>query len=130
MYFLLFDRSLLHGTRSGVVNMGNMKALYNLCLSGDIAENWKKWKQRWTLYALASGAAEKDESVQCAILLHIIGEGSLDIYNAFTFFQDEVNKIQPLIQNFDQYFVPKKNVTYQRYCFILTHKMDTHLTIF
>ena len=73
--------------------MDNMKALDNLCLSGDIAENWKKWKQRWTLYALASGAAEKDESVQCAILLHMIGEESLDICNTFTFSQDEVNKI-------------------------------------
>ena len=54
--------------------MDNMKALGNLCLSGDIAENWEKWKQRWTLYALASGAAEKDASVQCAIPVHMIGE--------------------------------------------------------
>ena len=42
--------------------MDNVKALGNLCLKDDIAENLKKWKQRWTLYALASGAAEKDES--------------------------------------------------------------------
>ena len=26
----------------GVVNIDNMKALDNLCLSGDITENWKK----------------------------------------------------------------------------------------
>ena len=84
--------------------MDNIKALDNLCLSDDIAENWKKWKQRWTLYALASGAAEKDESVQCGILHHMIGEQSLDIYNTFTFSQDEEKKIQPFIQKFDQYF--------------------------
>ena len=104
---LPFDISLLHGTRSGGVNMDKMKALDNLCLTGDIAESWKKWKQRRTLYALASGAAEKDESVQCAILLHMIGEESLDIYNTYTFSQDEVNKMQPLIQEFDHYFAPK-----------------------
>ena len=70
-----------------------------------------------TLYALASGAAEKDESVQCAILLHMIGEESLETYNIFTFSQDGVNKVQPLIQKFDKYFPPKKNATYQRYLF-------------
>ena len=83
--------------------MDNMKALDNLCLSGDDA--------------LASGAAEKDQSVQCVTLLHMIGEESLDIYNTFTFSQDEVNKIQPLIQKFDPYFAPKKNITYQRHLF-------------
>ena len=56
------------------------------------------------------------------------------IYNKFTFSQDEINKIQPLIQNFDQYFSPsKKNLKNYIYttdtCFILAHKMDAHLTI-
>ena len=60
---------------------GQYEALHNLCLSGDVAENWEKWKQRWTLYTVASGAAEKDESVQCPILLHMIEEESRDIYN-------------------------------------------------
>ena len=101
---------MVPGTWSGVVNIDNMKALDNLCLSGDITENRKKWKQRWNLYALASGAAEKGESVQCAIS-HMIGEESLNIYNTFTFPQDEVNKIQSLIEKFDQYFAPKKNIT-------------------
>ena len=47
----------------------------------------------------------------------MIGEESFDIYNTFTFSQDEVNKIQPLLHNYDQYFAPKKNITYQRYLF-------------
>ena len=50
----------------------------------DIAENRKKLKQKWNLYASASAAAEKDESVQHAIP-QTIGEESLDIYNAFRF---------------------------------------------
>ena len=69
----------------GVVSIDNMKALDNLCLSGDITENWKKWKQIWNLYSLASGASEKGKSVQYVILLHMIGEESLDIYNTFMF---------------------------------------------
>ena len=43
-----------------------------------------------------------------------IREESHDIHNTFKLFQDEVNKIQSLLQNFDQYIAPKKNNTYQR----------------
>lgn len=75
-------------------------------------------KARWTLYVLATGAVEKDKPVQCGILLHMTGEESLDIYNIFVFSQDEVNKIQSLFQKFDQYFAPKKNITYERYLFL------------
>ena len=107
--------------------MDNMKALHNLYFSGDIAENWKKWK-RWNLYALVSGAVEKDKSVQCVILLNTknLLEKNLLTSIIHLFAQDEVNKIQPLIQKFDQYFAPNNCL----FCFILAHKMDTHLTIF
>ena len=119
MYFtyLLTYYTLLDGNRSGIVNMDNIKSSYNLCSSGDIARNWKKWKQRWNLYALAGVEPEKQESVLCAILLHMTGEESFDICITFTFSQDEVNKIQLLIQKFDQHSAPKKNITYQRYLF-------------
>ena len=59
---------------------------------------------------MASGAAEKNQLVQFVILLHMIGEESLDIYITFTFSQDEVNEIQPLIQKFER----KIYITYQR----------------
>ena len=34
--------------------------------------------------ALGKGAVEKDKSLQCTTLLHMIGEESLDIFNTFT----------------------------------------------
>ena len=103
--------------------MDNMKALHNLYFSGDIAENWKKWKKRWNLYVLVSGAVEKDKSMQCVILLNTKNLLTSTIH---LFSQDKVNKIQPLIQNFDKYSAPKNCL----FCFILAHKMDTYLTIF
>ena len=62
-----------------------MEPLDPLRLDGNISENWKKWKQRWLLYSKASGAGEKEESVQCAIFLHMIGEPALDVYESFEF---------------------------------------------
>ena len=72
----------------------------------------KKGEQRWNLNALASGAAEKNQLVQFVILLHMIGEESLDIYITFTFSQDEVNEIQPLFQKFERKILHTKERDY------------------
>ena len=64
--------------------MENMKPMGPLNMGGNVAENWRKWKQRWNLYAKASGASEKDEATQCAILLHTIEDEALEVYDTFT----------------------------------------------
>ena len=97
--------------------MDNLKPLDALNLNGDIAENWRRWNQRWSLFVIASGEHEKGENIQCAIFLHMIGEDALNIYDTFTFQGNEINKIQILIDKFDQDFSPQKNITYQRYLF-------------
>ena len=110
--------------------MENLKPLSALCLTGDIAENWRRWKQRWDLYSKASGSSAKGKDVQCAILLHMIGEEALNIYDTFTFTETEKDKVQPLINKFENYFSPKKNITYQRYLFNTCIQNGRHFDIF
>lgn len=98
--------------------MQNLKPLGPLKLHGNISENWRRWKQKWALYAKASGAEKKDEATQCAdVLLHVIGDDALEVYDSFTFEEGEQNKITPLIAKFEAYCSPKKNLTYERYIF-------------
>ena len=49
-----------------------------LVLTGNLGENWRRWEQRFQIYMTASGAEEKDEKVQVAILQHAIGEEALE----------------------------------------------------
>lgn len=44
--------------------------------------------------------------------LHTISEEALEVYDTFTFTEDEENKIGPLIKKFDDCYTPKKNTTY------------------
>lgn len=97
--------------------MEHMKPIGPLRMDGNVAENWRKWKQRWVLYAKASGVDSKDEETQCAVLLHTIGEEALEVYDTFTFTEAEENKIEPLVAKLEAYCAPKKNVTYERYLF-------------
>ena len=55
-----------------------------LNLEGNVAGNWRKWKQRIQLYMEASGSIKKPEKQQVAIFLHLIGEEALEIYNTFS----------------------------------------------
>ena len=65
--------------------MEQLKPLDPMNLSGNVSDNWRKWKQRWNLYKVASGVNEKNEDIQCAIFLHTIGEDALRTYDTFVF---------------------------------------------
>ncbi|XP_068690073.1 uncharacterized protein [Montipora foliosa] len=79
-------------------------------------EHMKK-KQRWVLGAKDSEVDSKVEEIQCAVFLHTIGEEALEVYDTFTFTEEEANKIELLVAKFEVYCSPKKNVTYERYLF-------------
>lgn len=52
-------------------------------LTGNLADNWKRFKQRFNIYLAASGAGGDDEKLKAHIHLHVMGEDALDIYNNF-----------------------------------------------
>lgn len=85
-------------------------------LTGNLADNWKRFKQRFNIYLAASGAGADDEKLQANIFLHVIGEDALDIYNSFQLDEASLTLTQ-LMQKFEEYFVPRQNVTFERYKF-------------
>lgn len=62
---------------------------------------------RWKCQASESNL--KGEEVQCAQLLHYLGEEALPIYNTFSFQAAEQNKIEILL-DFEQYFTCKQEM--------------------
>ena len=57
--------------------------------SGNVSQNWKRFKQKWSNYELAIGTARKDYPIRVATFLTVIGDEALDDYNAFTWDSDE-----------------------------------------
>ena len=89
-----------------------------LALQGNLSENWRKWKQRFELYSAASGLNEKDEKIQSATLLHVIGEEALEVYNTFSWSAEgDDQKVSKITERFDDYCNPRKNVTWERHVF-------------
>ena len=90
----------------------------SLSLMGDVATNWKTFKQRWEFYSEASGAAGYEDKRKACLFLHVIGEEAVKVYNNFTFTdENDKFKVDAIIAKFDEYCNPKKNETFERHKF-------------
>ena len=89
-----------------------------LCLEGNLAENWRSWSAGFDLFLTASGIDEKEEAVQAATFLHLIGPEARSIYDTFEFADPaDRKKMTPLKQKFAAYCEPRKNITFLRHQF-------------
>ena len=80
---------MLHGVRGG---MDKFQHPEPLSFQGNLSENWRKWKQRFEVYMIASGNSSKSDETKSAILLHVAGPEGLEIYNAFTWDEEAEKK--------------------------------------
>ena len=78
------SRRTLHGARHGMEHLKPPEALIlsaatNTCK----AESFRRWKMSWDLYKVASGLDKKDEKIQVATLLHVLGKECVEIFFKF-----------------------------------------------
>ena len=98
-----------------------LKPPTGLQLTGNLSENWRKFKQRFEIYSIALGLNEKAEEIQGASLLYLVGEEAFGVFNTFQFAaEDDKNKIKPVFEQFEAYCSPRMNVTHEHYKFF-TH---------
>ena len=85
---------------------------------GNISENWKKFKQKFTNYEIATGINKKETATRVATLLTVIGNDAIDVFNTITWdAEGDDTKIEKVLQKFEEHCEPKKNVSYERYKF-------------
>ena len=83
----------------------------------NVSEQWKSFKRAWELFALATQLDSKPEPVQVATFLTVCGPQAQRIFATLTFQDNEKDRLAPLIQKFDEYCEPRKNIIVNRYMF-------------
>ena len=82
---------------------------------GNISENWKKFKQKFTNYEIATGINKKESATRVVTLLTVIGNDAIDVFNTITWnAEGDDAKIDKVLQKFEEHCEPKKNVSYER----------------
>lgn len=85
---------------------------------GNVAENWRKWLQKFENYMIAAEKHEKPDKNKIAILLNLLGDEGVEIYNTFKFEEGtSKDKYHDVIQQFNDYCSPRRNVVFERYKF-------------
>lgn len=99
-----------------------------LSFEGNVAENFRKFKQNFEIYLKASGLTTKTNDQKVAILLNAIGEEGVEIYNTFKFETDtDKDNLEKVLSEFEKYTSPKKNVVYERYKFYMRSQQEGEL---
>ena len=80
--------------------------------STNLDKKWKNWLEDFTLYLDATGITQ--DAQRKAFLLHLNGKNVKNIYRSL---QDSEDKFHDVVQKLNDYFQPKKNVTFERYVF-------------
>ena len=95
--------------------INNPEPLY---FEGNVAENWRRWKQRFLIFMTATGTDKKEAEVKSATLLHFAGPEAIEIYNTFSWETDGDEKnISKILEKFKNYCTPRKNITLERHIF-------------
>ena len=86
--------------------------------SGNIAENWKLFHQRWENHVILSGLDERSDRFQVATFLSLIDDDALKVYNGFQFGTPERDRsVSEIIPQFERYSIGETNETYERFVF-------------
>ena len=79
-------------------------------MEGNVVENWKRWKQDFNFYLVATESDTKSDKIKSSLLLHCIGEKCREIYNTLAFDNEEDKLVYAsIIEKFEAYLAPKKN---------------------
>ena len=90
----------------------------HLDVKGNIAENWKAFKQAWNNYAVIMNIRQQPENYQVMLFLHCLGPEALKIYNGMSFDNaQEREKLENIMKKFDEFTIGETNETYERYVF-------------
>ena len=83
-------------------------------------EEWNRWIRRFERFRHASRLIEQSEEAQLNMLIYSMGDQADDILQSFKFNADKgehEKSYDSVKKKFDEHFVPKRNVIYERAVF-------------
>lgn len=85
--------------------------------SENMAVEWETWLQQYEWFETASNLKKKNKKMQVATFMSIIGSEAISIYNTFRLSKIDQKNLQVIKEKFSEYFIPKTNVTCERFMF-------------
>ena len=98
--------------------MDKLQPPSTVALTGNLEEDWRRFKQQFEIYEIALGLARKDGKIQAMTLRHVAGSEALEVSNTFQWVADDDNKqVDNIMEKFERYCNPRMNLTFERHSF-------------
>ncbi|XP_077528612.1 uncharacterized protein LOC144141006 [Haemaphysalis longicornis] len=104
-----------------------LKAPPPLQLTGNLSEQWKRFKQKFDLFLVATTTKEqpRSEAAKATLLLSVAGDDALDVFNTFTFEAQECKEDYATVLASSSPTVPRlSNEVHERYVFRSRRQAD------
>ena len=96
--------------------------------NGDVPTNWKIFREAYEDYLIATGLDKKDKAIQVATLKSLMGTECKKILKRLQLSADEMKEPEIILGKLEAYFVPERNILYERHIFHNTEQ-QAHETI-
>lgn len=83
-----------------------------------------RWNKRLERFRTASGLCAKPEEHQIDAFLYIMGDQSEDVLSTFQLSAEDSKNFVVVLQRFDSYFIPKRNIIFERARFNMRSQQD------
>lgn len=86
-------------------------------MKGDQVSNWQFFKASWQNYIVATELDKKDQSIQVATLLTVMGKECYEVYQNLPLTDEQRKSPKQILSGLGAHFDPKRNVVYERFMF-------------
>ena len=94
--------------------------------SGEVADNWKLWKEKYNNYFVISRLDRESSPYQLAMFKHTISDDALKVIKTFSYTEGEdSNNWRVVMAKMEKHCVGEVNEIYERYCFNKQDKLPT-----
>ena len=94
--------------------------------SGEIAENWKLWKEKYNNYFVISRLDRETPEFQLAMFKHTIGDDALKVIKTFNYAEGENSSDWRIVMaKMEKHCIGEVNEICERYCFNMRDKLPT-----
>ncbi|XP_055307026.1 uncharacterized protein LOC129571275 [Sitodiplosis mosellana] len=95
----------------------HVKAVEALKLDGNLAENWRRFKRNYDIFAVAIGMEDKNDPVKINTFLNAVGPDAVEIYDTFDLTAIQRAQYTAVTEAFATFCAAHKNTVYERYNF-------------
>ena len=78
--------------------------------TGDVATNWKVFREAYSDYAVATELGKKEKAVQAATLKTVMGKECRQILGRLELSGDDMNDTEVILAKLEAYFQPTRNI--------------------